>query len=111
PYWLHRRLRHTQDGHLGRVHDRRETAAAEWPQTRDGETGAFHLLTRQAALLGLVAQLGHFTRVVPERLLVGVADHRHHQSGRRCHRHTDVYVLLADELGPGRMQRHVELRV
>ena len=43
PHRLHRRLRHTEDGHLGRIDDGREQRAADAAQARDGEARALHV--------------------------------------------------------------------
>ena len=43
-------------------------------------------------------KFAHFLGDLDDALLVGIADHRHHQSVRRVGRKADVVVLLEDQV-------------
>ncbi|MNR06952.1 hypothetical protein D3C85_1230520 [compost metagenome] len=101
---------HTQDGHLGGIHDRGERGATEAAQRTDGEAASAHLSHRQA----LVARLGRdrlqLRGQFGDALAITVAQHRHEQAKARVHGHADVEILLQHQVFAAAIQGGVELR-
>ena len=82
----------TQDGHFRRVDDRREGGAAQAAEAGDAEAAAFHLVGFYLAIATAFGEVDDLFGNLPDRLLVGVFDHRNDQAVRGVDGDTDVDV-------------------
>ena len=87
-------LAHAHDRDLGRVDDRREVDAADAAERADREGAALHLVGLELAVARQLGELAHLLGDLGHRLLVDVADHRHHQAVGRVGGEADVPVVL-----------------